>query len=100
MFDLTGLITIFFYCIKERNKENKTIQVKVRSEKVFLYPGRASTKISVSWTNPLIEYLLTAEGEKVVRQQKTLSTFQQTVGFNGRSRSKSQVYHFSMDAAG
>ena len=68
MFELTGLITIFFYYIKERNKDTKTIQAKVRSEKVFQYPGGASTKISVSWTKPLIKYLLMAEGEKVVRQ--------------------------------
>ena len=69
MFELTGLITVFFYCIKERNKENKTIQVKVGSEKVFLYPGGASSTISVSWTKPLIKYLLRAEEKKVVRQR-------------------------------
>ena len=50
MFGLTRLITIFFYWIKERNKEKKTIPVKVRSEKVFLYLGRASVKIFVSRT--------------------------------------------------
>ena len=79
MFELTGLITIFFYCIKERNKENKNNQVKVRSEKVFLYPVGASTKISVSWTKPLIKYLLMAEGEKVVRERLTRSAFLQTM---------------------
>ena len=48
MFGLTRLIIIFFYWIKERNKEKKTFQVKVRSEKVFL--GRTSIKISISQT--------------------------------------------------
>ena len=38
MFGSTRLITIFFYWIKERNIE-KTIQVKARSEKVFLLKG-------------------------------------------------------------
>ena len=49
VFGLTRLITIFFYWIKERNKE-KTIQVKVWNKKVFLYIGKASIKIFVSRT--------------------------------------------------
>ena len=52
---------------KRKKQKSKTVQVKVRSEKVFLYPGGASTRISVSRTKPLIRYLLMAEDEKVVR---------------------------------
>ena len=54
VFGLTRLITIFFYWIKKETKKNKekTIQVKFRSEKVFLYLGGASTKISVSQSKP------------------------------------------------
>ena len=33
---------------KQRNKEKKTIQVKLRGEKVFVYLGRASIKIFIS----------------------------------------------------
>ena len=38
VFGLTRLITIFFYWIRERDRK-KTIQVKVRSKKVFLLNG-------------------------------------------------------------
>ena len=41
VFGLTRLIKKFFYYIKERNNENKAIQVQVRSKKVFLYSQKS-----------------------------------------------------------
>ena len=44
--------------LNKKKETEKTIQVKVKSEKVFLCLGRASTKISVSRTRSLFNICL------------------------------------------
>ena len=69
----TRLITIFFYWIKERNKK-KTIQVKPRSEKVFLLnSGRRK------YSSPAVD---------TIRFPSDFGIWWQS------SCSKSQVYHY------
>ena len=51
--------------LNKRKKQKKTIQVKVRSEKIFLYLGGASTKIFVSRTKLLYNTFLPTSQHKI-----------------------------------
>ena len=79
MFELTRLITMFFYWIKERNKdknnssksqERESLSVS-RKEPPLEYPylGLSTYKISLSLDESTIKYQLMAEGEKIVGQR-------------------------------
>ena len=68
---------------RTQSKKKNTIQVKVRSEKVFLYLERASTKIPESRTRYPFNM---SEGANKIRQRQTRSAFLRASGFNGRAR--------------